>query len=216
MSAANNALVQHGIGIASASPMPPVLEHNDFWENGRDYEGTAPGDSDLHLAPGFVSPETGDLHLRADSALIHAGTNVGRSHEGFGWPKWPVMGDGDGSAVADIGADEYWAELLGSKLVDRQTATSGDTLTPPDPTVRRFKYHWYSARLNVITADTIPSNVTYVPGSLSASGGAWSDAGGTITWTGTVSNTVPVTLTFKVRGRRGCGAYGDHQSGSAG
>jgi hypothetical protein len=65
--AANNALVQHGTGISSSLPNAPLLARNDLWGNGQDYEGVAPGASDLHLAPAFVDPEKTSMANRGPS-----------------------------------------------------------------------------------------------------------------------------------------------------
>ena len=127
--AANNALVRHGAGISSSLPTAPVLAHNDLWGNGQDYKGVAPGASDLHLAPAFVDPEKGDLHLSPASALIDAGTNNGIPLKDIDGEPRPLDGNSDTIAIADIGADEYWPGLHGSKTVDKRIATAGDVLT---------------------------------------------------------------------------------------
>ena len=193
--AANNALVQHGAGISSTLPTAPLLEHNDLWQNGIDYDGVTPGASDLHVAPAFIDPENGNLHLSPASALIDAGSNIDIPLEDLDGKPRPVDGNGDGDAIADIGAYEYWPGLRGSKTVDRRIATAGDILT----------YQLTIANPNipyevpgVSVTDTIPTHTRYIQGSLSGSSGTWGYDGGVITWTGAVSTRAPVTLTFKV------------------
>ena len=157
--ATNNALVRHGTGISSSLPTAPLLAHNNLWANGQDYEGLAPGASDLHVAPAFVDPEKGDLHLSPASALIDAGTNVGIPLKDIDGEPRPLDGNSDNIAIADIGADEYWPGLHGSKTVDKRIATAGDVLT----------YHLTLANPsipyilpNVNVTDTLPSHTTYV------------------------------------------------------
>jgi len=67
-------------------------------EAGYIYTGTL----NLWDDPHFVSPETGNYHLRPDSLAIDAGINAGIYTDFDGEPR-PY------SAGFDIGADEYWA-----------------------------------------------------------------------------------------------------------
>ena len=50
---------------------------------------------------------------------------------------------------------------------------------------------------NVRVTDTLPADVHYL-GNLWASSGAYGETGGVITWTGTVSPAIPITITFGV------------------
>ena len=187
--------MQHGTGISSTLPTALRLEHNDLWENKTDYDGVTPGASDLHVAPAFVDAENGDLHLSPASALIDAGTNSGIPLEDIDGEPRPLDGNSDSIAIADIGADEYWPGLHGSKTVDKSIATAGDVLTY-QLTLANPSVPYMLPGVNV--TDTLPSHTTYVPGSLSGSSGAWGYGGGVITWTGAVSPGASVTLTFKV------------------
>jgi uncharacterized repeat protein (TIGR01451 family) len=192
--AANDVLVEHGIGVSAGSEIAALLHHNDLWNNGKDYAGPSPGAADLHVDPAFVDSANGDLHLRPNSPLIDSGTNAGiTSWDVDGNPR-PADGNGDGIAVADIGADEYWPGMHAVKTVDKPAATAGDVLTylltldnPSTPVVLP----------GVRVTDTIPAHLTYVQGSLSASSGAWDEADGVITWAGAVSGAAPVTVTFQ-------------------
>jgi uncharacterized repeat protein (TIGR01451 family) len=190
---ANNALIGHGTGISSALSKAPLLAHNDLWANGMNYEGVAPGDSDLHVPPAFIDAK---LHIGPDSPLIDAGTNVGIPNEDLDGDPRPLDGNDDGIAIADVGADEYWPGLRGSaKTVDKLAATAGDVLTYQ--LTLATPRSWYDLP-GVQVTDPIPNHATYVPGSLCASGGSSAYAGGVITWTGAVSVGVPVTVTFRV------------------
>jgi uncharacterized repeat protein (TIGR01451 family) len=50
----------------------------------------------------------------------------------------------------------------------------------------------------VLLTDTLPASTAYNAGSLWASSGSYDESGGVITWEGTVSAGVPVTITFSV------------------
>jgi uncharacterized repeat protein (TIGR01451 family) len=50
---------------------------------------------------------------------------------------------------------------------------------------------------NVLVTDTLPTEVNYL-GNLSASSGTYGESGGVISWTGTVSGGVPITISYGV------------------
>jgi hypothetical protein len=50
----------------------------------------------------------------------------------------------------------------------------------------------------VLVTDTLPFSLTYIPGSLNATGGRYDHAGGVITWTGTITAAERVTITYGV------------------
>jgi uncharacterized repeat protein (TIGR01451 family) len=85
------------------------------------------------------------------------------------------------------------AELELAKAVDEDTATAGDTL---NYTIV-IDNIGDEAAFNVFLTDTLPSEVTMVPGSLSATGGVWDEENGYFTWTGPIMNQDSVEITFQ-------------------
>lgn len=195
VSAANNVLMDHDVGIRATSPSTLSLGYNALWRNGIDYSGVSPGAKDLHLDPGLVDAENGDFHLEASSPLVDAGTNWGAPGADFEGQPRPMDGDGDGVSVVDIGADEYWAgDLLAAKLVNQSIAAPGDVLTYQVTLVNPGA----GSGFDVALTDTIPVGVTFVTGTLQGTAGAWGATNGVITWTATVSAAERMTLTFSV------------------
>ena len=74
-----------------------------------DIQGGYPGDGNIDADPLFADPSSGDFHLLADSPCIDAGNNDA--------PNLPLYdfegddrildGDGDGTAIVDMGVDEF-------------------------------------------------------------------------------------------------------------
>jgi uncharacterized repeat protein (TIGR01451 family) len=194
VSAANNALINHGVGISSTSQNTPTLGYNDLWDNDADYAGVSPGANDLHVSPGFVDAANGDFHLLLGSPLIDAGTNAPTPDEDFEGEPRPLDGNDDGLPIADIGADEYWLGLEGSvKTVNASIASPGNTLAYQMTLVNQSSYRDLPG---VVLTDVLPAGVTYVTGTLAGSAGTWGYAEGVITWTGIMSAGQVVTLTF--------------------
>jgi exo-beta-1,3-glucanase (GH17 family) len=71
-----------------------------------DIEMCFPGEGNICEDPRFVDPARGDYHLRSDSPCIDKGTNANALQRDFDGDRRPFDGDGDGSAVVDMGADE--------------------------------------------------------------------------------------------------------------
>ena len=88
-----------------------VNDHNLLFDNtGGDYAGVAmPGASDVFADPRFVDPAQGDFHLAFGSPAIDAGDNdPPGGNDGVDLDLGPriVDGDGDGTAIVDLGAYE--------------------------------------------------------------------------------------------------------------
>jgi len=87
----------------------PTLSHNDFWGNTPDdYSGCEPGAGDISADPGLFDPYSGNVHLQLGSPCVDAGDSgaPGLPTTDFGGDRRTADGDGDGTAVVDIGADE--------------------------------------------------------------------------------------------------------------
>lgn len=92
----------------------------------------------------------------------------------------------------DIGAYELQPIGFSTKSVSPTTAVPGAalafTITLNNPGLTDLA--------NVTMTDTLPVTLTYVGNSLGASGGSFGQAGGVITWTGSLNSSTAVTLTF--------------------
>ncbi len=126
-------------------PNPPVLRHNDVFSAGgtrygglcTDVTGT---DGNISADPLFVS--AADFHLQAGSPAIDAADDATAPASDIDGEARPVDGDGDGIAVADMGADE--APQAGPLEVDID-------IRPKDP-ANRVRLRSKSVDVAVLTA----------------------------------------------------------------
>ncbi|MGG7380880.1 choice-of-anchor Q domain-containing protein, partial [Escherichia coli] len=84
-------------------------------------------DANIHDAPGFVHPASGDYHLTAASPLVDAGDPAVASQADFDGLMRSIDGNGDGTATPDIGAFEVPAKVIPpvAPPVDPPTAPGG-------------------------------------------------------------------------------------------
>ena len=102
----NNIVADHYQGIVALGTITPTISYNDLWINTYDYEGRAIGASGISADPDFVDPSNHDYHLDICSWAVDAGLNDGAPVSDIDGDPRPIDGDGDGSAIVDIGADE--------------------------------------------------------------------------------------------------------------
>lgn len=111
MAVANNIVAFNTSGIHALAYPPYTLKNNDVLNSpGPNYNNVSPGIGDISLDPGFADKASGDFHLAAISPCIDSGSNASV-------PAWVTTdiennariadGDGDGTAVVDIGAFEF-------------------------------------------------------------------------------------------------------------
>jgi hypothetical protein len=97
----------------------PVIAFNDVFHSasGAAYGGICTDQTGLNgnisAAPLFVDVATGNFHLNPDSPAVDAGTNTEAPPTDIDGDPRPLDGNGDGTAVADMGADEVLLLPLG-------------------------------------------------------------------------------------------------------
>jgi predicted outer membrane repeat protein len=87
-----------------------------------DVQGGYSGTGNINADPLFVNAAAGDLHLKAGSPCIDAGTNSGAPAFDLDGTPRPIDGKGTGTAITDLGAFEY-------KPAPTFTALSAPTIT---------------------------------------------------------------------------------------
>jgi uncharacterized repeat protein (TIGR01451 family) len=145
-----------------------------------------------------LNSDTGNHHRWWNGAIQHLQTNPNN------YAAYPT-GDSHPSQAGNLKATaeflpllniyyHLWQEGTSQKTASAQTARFGDVITYT-VVVRDL-----SAPLTatVYLTDALPSGVTYVPGTLSATAGITGANPPTLTWTGTLSPATVVTVTYAV------------------
>jgi hypothetical protein len=131
-SLSNNAVVSSlsGQGVFCTTEAVFTIDGNDIWSNaGGEWTGCLPTLTDVSVDPGFAPPACSapDYHIAPGSAVRDVGVNGVASQPAIDIDGGMriVDGDGDGTAVADVGADEWSCEDLDGDGFDSCTL-------PPD------------------------------------------------------------------------------------
>jgi hypothetical protein len=105
----NNICSQNIYSQMAAPPgvLPELTVDHNLTDGDRDPEYEFNGMDDLmDVSPLFMNPTDADFHLEVGSPAIDHGSSLDSSTMDFDGNVRPQDGDGDGSAVFDIGADE--------------------------------------------------------------------------------------------------------------
>lgn len=108
----NNLLYGNGVGlqvVTGTHPAAPTWTNNLVYANTPNYSGIADrtgSDGNLSADPLLAAPAAADFHLQAGSPAIDAGSLLGAPATDFDGNARPRDGNGDGTALVDIGAFE--------------------------------------------------------------------------------------------------------------
>lgn len=104
-----NSSITNCQGVAVSSPSSPnvTLETNNLWGNTTDLNGIARPATTIAGPPMYTNPAAGDFTPRPGSVLIDAADPATSAAVDLRGIARPHDGDGDGTAVADIGAFEF-------------------------------------------------------------------------------------------------------------
>lgn len=126
----NNIVAWEQVGMQADISSTVTVRYNDLWGNQTHYQGIVPDASNMSLNPQFVDTLHADYHLKAGSPLIDAGSNADAPDHDMDGDRRPVDGNGDGVAIADIGADEYEPGSATETPTPTPTGTPTGTPTP--------------------------------------------------------------------------------------
>jgi parallel beta-helix repeat protein len=135
----NNVIVSNGAyGINPYATTPRYIAYNDVWNNSEgDFYETgyffpptpftpSPGTGEISADPLFVDAAGRDYHLSEGSPCIDAGTNENASNIDLDGKPRPIDGNGDGTAIVDMGACEFGLPTYALTI----TMTVGGTTNP--------------------------------------------------------------------------------------
>lgn len=121
----NNIIADNGAFGVAGDGIVSLSEYNGLWNNpDGSYDGALTvtlGAGNIALDPQFVDAVNGDYHLQADSPCVDVGTGTGAPMEDFEEDPRPLDGDLDGTAVVDMGADEFKPPQVYLPLVLKDT-----------------------------------------------------------------------------------------------
>jgi len=107
----NNLIVGHGTGISGTTQA--TWDYNGFYDNDADYAvGLSAGAHDVNGNPRFADRAGHDYHLRAGSAMLDQGLDLGVSVDLDGAPRPAPAG-----TAPDLGAYEFSVVRLYLPLV---------------------------------------------------------------------------------------------------
>jgi uncharacterized repeat protein (TIGR01451 family) len=114
----NNIFSQNSLfQIANETMVALTVDHN-LIDGYRDYEYEIRGDDYVEGDPMFEDPAGADFHLQSSSLAIDSGSSVDAPNDDFEGNTRPQDGDGDGTAIHDMGAYEVTPELKLSSATD--------------------------------------------------------------------------------------------------
>jgi hypothetical protein len=151
----NSTGLRQGVGMAI------VGDYNDVWNWGADYDGFSAGAHDLAVDPELMDPLNGDFLLQDSSPCIDAGNNSAAAVPGddFDGRTRPYDGDGNSSAVVDLGAYEFYYENVGPLFTSSALTTARvDTL---------YSYDIAASDVNLSQGDVLTISATLKPDWLS-------------------------------------------------
>jgi uncharacterized repeat protein (TIGR01451 family) len=216
-----NSYLNGGAGIYNYHNSSAIITNCIFWGSNSEIASVSstptvtccdiqfgyPGTGNIEQDPLFVNPGAGNFHLQSGSPCVDKGSNTAPSIQttDFENDARIIDGDGNSSAIVDMGADELLYEPVFStisftKTVDKNQPSPGDNLRYTITATNTGE----AAAGGVYFSDSIDSNVKLLDYSVTTSQGAVIQ--GTMLYDDTVLvnlGSIPVsgsaTITFEVQ-----------------